>query len=159
MKKIQFILLTLVTSILVSCGTTSTVPVTGRKHRLSVSDEYVLSLSTQEYAKFMKSAKTSTNATNTALVKIGGSYKTLTATVYDENSEDITSNYSSFSWSFALGDGTDATDIVTTLEIPGSVNKIKVKFLGDESYLGQQLVATCSADDLTDQQSFDILFM
>lgn len=98
-------------------------------------------------------------SSNTALVKIGGSYKTLTAMVYDENSEDITSNYSSFSWSFALGDGTDATDLVTTSEVPGSANKIKVKFLGDDSYVGQRLIATCTADDLTDEHSFDILFM
>lgn len=98
-------------------------------------------------------------SSNTALVKIGGSYKTLTATIYNENSEEITSDYSSFSWSFALGDGTDATDLVATSEIPGSANKIKVKFLGDESYVGQRLVATCTADDLTDEHSFDILFM
>ena len=59
----------IVASILVSCGTTSTVPITGRKHRLSVTDEYVLSLSTQQYSEYMKKAKASTNATNTAMVK------------------------------------------------------------------------------------------
>ena len=75
MKKIQFILLTLVTSILVSCGTTSTVPVTGRKHRLSVSDEYVLSLSTQEYAKFMKS-NYSANNKKTGMVFMASGEKT-----------------------------------------------------------------------------------
>ncbi|MBR5929692.1 MAG: M48 family metallopeptidase [Prevotella sp.] len=69
MKQVRFILMAIVASILVSCGTTSTVPITGRKHRLSVTDEYVLSLSTQQYSEYMKKAKASTNATNTAMVK------------------------------------------------------------------------------------------
>ena len=69
MKKVKFILLMIVTSIMISCGTTSTVPITGRKHRLSVSDEQVLSLSAQEYTKYMQSAKASTNAANTAMVE------------------------------------------------------------------------------------------
>ena len=46
MKKIRFILLSVVAVLLLSsCGTTSTVPVTGRKQTLLVSDEQVLSLS------------------------------------------------------------------------------------------------------------------
>ncbi len=101
MKKIQFILLTLVTSILVSCGTTSTVPVTGRKHRLSVSDEYVLSLSTQEYAKFMKSAKTSTNATNTALVKRVGQ-RLATAVETYLRTHGFANEIQNFAWEFNL---------------------------------------------------------
>ena len=69
MKSLKTILLTLVTAVLVSCGTTSTVPLTGRKQTLMVSDGEVLTLASQQYQKFMKSAKISTNATNTAMVK------------------------------------------------------------------------------------------
>jgi hypothetical protein len=43
--KIKFIILSMFAAVLVSCGTTSTVPITGRKHNLLVSDEQVLSLS------------------------------------------------------------------------------------------------------------------
>ena len=59
----------MVAAVLVSCGTTNTVPITGRQQSLMVSDGEVLSLSTQQYQEFMKTAKLSTNATNTAMVK------------------------------------------------------------------------------------------
>ena len=49
MKKFKFLVLTVVAALaLSSCGTTQTVPLTGRTHRISVSDEQVLSLSNQE---------------------------------------------------------------------------------------------------------------
>ena len=51
-----------------ACGTTETVPVTGRKHNISVSDEQVLSLANQEYQKYMSTAKKSTNEAQTAMV-------------------------------------------------------------------------------------------
>ena len=38
MKKIQLILLTAITLLMTACGTTQPVPLTGRKHRISVSD-------------------------------------------------------------------------------------------------------------------------
>lgn len=69
MKKVKFVLMALVAAIVVSCGTTRTVPITGRKQNILVSDEQVLSLSNQEYSDYMKSAKLSTNAANTAMVK------------------------------------------------------------------------------------------
>lgn len=52
MKKFKVLVLTVVAALaLSSCGTTQTVPLTGRTHRISVSDEQVLSLSNQEYTK------------------------------------------------------------------------------------------------------------
>ena len=68
MKKI-FGFLLVATILLSSCGTTSTVPITGRKQSILVSDEQVLSLSNQEYTSYMKTAKVSTNTKNTAMVK------------------------------------------------------------------------------------------
>ena len=69
MKSVKILLLTVVAAILTSCGTTSTVPITGRKQSLMVSDEEVLSLSNQQYQEYMKTAKKSTNTTNTAMVQ------------------------------------------------------------------------------------------
>ena len=54
---------------LTSCGTSRTVPVTGRKQSLMVSDEQMLSLSTQQYTDYMKKAKKSTNVKNTQMVQ------------------------------------------------------------------------------------------
>ena len=69
MKSLRIILMSVVAAVLVSCGTTNTVPITGRQQSLMVSDGDILSLSTQQYQEFMQSAKLSTNATNTAMVK------------------------------------------------------------------------------------------
>lgn len=102
MKKIKFVLFTLLTALLVSaCGTTQTVPVTGRKHNLLVTDQQVLSLSNQEYQKFMQSAKLSTDATNTAMVKRVG--QRLAAAVESYlTSYGAAVEVKNFSWSFNL---------------------------------------------------------
>ena len=102
MKKIRFILLSVVAALLVSsCGTTSTVPVTGRKQTLLVSDEQVLSLSNQQYAEYMQSAKASTNSTNTAMVKRVGQNIAKAVETYLKNNgmADETKNYA---WEFNL---------------------------------------------------------
>ena len=91
----------IVISVLASCGTTSTVPITGRKHKLSVSDEYVLSLSTQQYAQYMKSAKASTNATNTAMVKRVGQRLATAVETYLKNN-GFAHEVQNFAWEFNL---------------------------------------------------------
>ena len=101
MKSLKTILLTLVTAVLVSCGTTSTVPLTGRKQTLMVSDGEVLSLANQQYQEFMKSAKTSTNATNTAMVKRVGQ-KLATAVNNYLNNNGLSAEVKNFSWEFNL---------------------------------------------------------
>ena len=69
MIKIRTILLSVVAALLVGCGTSKTVPITGRKQNLMVSDGEMLSLATKQYSEYMKGAKPSSNATNTAMVK------------------------------------------------------------------------------------------
>ena len=68
MKQIKYLLVTIVIATLTACGTTSTVPLTGRRHTISVSDADILSLSKTQYAKFMASAKKSTNVKNAQMV-------------------------------------------------------------------------------------------
>ena len=101
MKSLKTILLTLVTAVLVSCGTTSTVPLTGRKQTLMVSDGEVLTLASQQYQEFMKSAKISTNATNTAMVKRVGQ-KLATAVNNYLNNNGLSAEVKNFSWEFNL---------------------------------------------------------
>lgn len=95
-------------------------------------------------------------SSTTALFKVGGTWKTLTATLFNEDGEEITSDV--YTWSFKMGDGTDATSLVDTKEAT-SANKIKAKFLGDESYVGQQLIVVCTASGITGEESFDVIFM
>lgn len=102
MRKAKFLLMALVAAVFMSsCGTTRTVPVTGRKQSLMVSDEQILSLSNQEYTKYMQSAKKSTNATNTAMVQRVG--KKLATAVEDYlKNNGLSSELSQYSWEFNL---------------------------------------------------------
>lgn len=101
MKKVKFVLMALVAAIVVSCGTTRTVPITGRKQNILVSDEQVLSLSNQEYTNYMKSAKISTNAANTAMVKRVGQKLATAVEAYLSN-HGLASEINQYSWEFNL---------------------------------------------------------
>lgn len=101
MKRVIILLLAVVSAILVGCGTTSTVPITGRKQTLMVSDGEVLTLASQQYQEFMKTAKASTNATNTAMVKRVGQ-KLATAVNNYLTNNGLASEVSNFSWEFNL---------------------------------------------------------
>jgi len=101
MKKIKILLVSAVALLTVSCGTTSTVPITGRQQTLMVSDGEVLSLATQQYQDFMKTAKKSTNATNTAMVQRVGQ-KLATAVNNYLTSNGLQAEVKNFAWEFNL---------------------------------------------------------
>lgn len=93
--------MSMVAAMLVSCGTTKTVPITGRTQSLMVSDDQVLSLSFQQYSEYMQSAKPSTNSTNTAMVKrVGQRIATAVETFLTNNgmAEDV----KTYAWEFNL---------------------------------------------------------
>ena len=101
MRKIYVTLLSVMTLLLVSCGTTSTVPITGRQQTLLVSDGEVLSLATQQYQEFMKTAKLSTNAANTAMVKRVGQNLANAVVNYLKNN-GMSAELSNYNWTFNL---------------------------------------------------------
>ena len=101
MKKVRFLLMAVVAAIVFACGTTRTVPITGRKQNILVSDEQVLALSNQEYTDYMKSAKLSTNSANTAMVKRVGQ-KLAAAVEKYLNEHGMQSEVKEFSWEFNL---------------------------------------------------------
>ena len=82
---------------------------------------------------------------STSTIKIGGSYKTLTATVFDESGTDITDTYSDavFNWTCSI-EGEDFTnsDIIAWLD-GTTFNKQKIKFSNDRSYLEKILEVKC----------------
>ena len=101
MKSIRVILLSMAAALMVSCGTTSTVPITGRQQTLLVSDGEVLSLATQQYQEFMKTAKLSTNATNTAMVqRVGQNLATAVTNYLKQNG--LSSEIQNYKWTFNL---------------------------------------------------------
>ena len=101
MKEFRIVLFAVFSAILVGCGTTSTVPITGRKQTLMVSDGEVLTLANQQYQEFMKSAKASTNSTNTAMVKRVGQKLSTAVNNYLTNN-GLASEVSNFAWEFNL---------------------------------------------------------
>ena len=101
MRKVRFMLMALAAAIVMSCGTTRTVPITGRKQNILVSDEQVLSLSNKEYTDYMKSAKLSTNSANTAMVKRVGQ-RLATAVEKYLSEHGMQAETKGYSWEFNL---------------------------------------------------------
>ena len=101
-KKIKYSLVALAGVFIFSaCGTTQTVPITGRKHSLLVSDAEVLSLSKSEYAKYMQTAKRSTDAASTAMVQRVG--RRLANAVEDYlRTHGAADEVNNFDWEFNL---------------------------------------------------------
>lgn len=100
-KTIRTLCLAVVAVIMVGCGTSSTVPITGRHQNLLVSDEEILSLSNQQYQAYMQSAKPSTNAANTAMVKRVGQRLSQAVMAY-LNAAGMASDAKKYAWEFNL---------------------------------------------------------
>lgn len=73
-------------------------------------------------------------------IKVGGSYKTLTAKVTDANGNDVTSDYSSatFDWTCSI-DGNDYTNNCTW-RTGTEFNQKKIKMSTDMSYVGKNMI-------------------
>ena len=144
-----------------SCGTTQKVPLTGRTHRISVSDEQVLSLSNQEYTKYMATAKKSTNAANTAMVKrVGQRLANAVETYLKQNGYE--NDLKNYSWEFNLVQDNSANAFC----MPGGkivVYEGLLPYTQNETclaiVLGHEIahaVAKHSAEQLTKQQNQQI---
>lgn len=147
--------------VLASCGTTQKVPLTGRTHRISVSDEQVLSLSNQEYTKYMATAKKSTNAANTAMVKrVGQRLAHAVETYLKQNG--YANDVKNYSWEFNLVQDNSANAFC----MPGGkivVYEGLLPYTQNETclaiVLGHEIahaVAKHSAEQLTKQQNQQI---
>ena len=97
-------------------------------------------------------------STNT--IKVGGSYKTITASFYDNSGTDITDTYlselSANNWKFYIDDDEiENGDLITILE-QTTPNKIKVKFANNMNYLTKILVIRCVVGDIVGKISLEI---
>ena len=88
--------------ILAACGgTTRVVPITGRTQKVYSDNASLLTLSYNEYSKYIKTAKLSTNAANTAMVKRVGQNLANAVTNY-MNAAGLASELANFNWQFNL---------------------------------------------------------
>lgn len=80
---------------------------------------------------------------STPTLKIGGSYKLITAKIFDGQDDEVTSLYSdaTYTWSCDI-DGIELTDVAKWLQT-ANPNTIKIKFAKDRSYLGKTLHISC----------------
>jgi len=80
------------------------------------------------------------------ILKVGGNYKKFSVVFYDGD-EEI--EYRDGEWKFFIGDE-DASSLVMTLDSSQSSdvdeNQIKVKFIGDDSYIGEKIKIVFESD-------------
>ena len=76
--------------------------------------------------------------TTTPLIKIGGSYKLITAEYFDPSGINITDTFlnNTSKWSFTI-DNIDVTDIISVIQ--DAFNKIKIRLPNSRKYLGKLL--------------------
>ena len=101
MKKTRLIFFALLLSLFSGCGTSSTVPITGRKQRLLVSNEQSLRLSAQQCQQYMEEPKLSANAANAAMVKRVGQ-RLADAVVLYLRPHGRSNEVSQYKWEFNL---------------------------------------------------------
>lgn len=86
-------------------------------------------------------------------IKVNGSYKKITLTYYNSNEE--LKDQTPGEWSYWI-DNTDATDLIKVLETDNP-NVIKIKFLGDEEYLGKILIVKNQRDSIIAELQLQIV--
>lgn len=75
------------------------------------------------------------------VIKVGGSYKTLSVVSSDESPVEVGT------WSFSI-DGNDASELVQVATSDGSAeNQIRIKFIGSYDYFGKILLVENTASD------------
>jgi len=86
--------------------------------------------------------------------KVGGSAKTFTVTFNDEDG-NVVSDHDPGSWQFKFGDTLAPSELfeITSLDD----GRIKVKFIGDDSYIGKILTVTNTYDDVTSSIQMEII--
>ena len=100
---------------------------------------------------------------STSTIKVGGSYKTLTLKLYDDDNNEITDTAitdltrDNFVWTCSC-DGVELTnsDKVTWLS-GSSINQKKIKFSDDRSYLDKILVIKCVVDGVETIEEFELI--
>ena len=93
----------------------------------------------------VKDSKSAEILASTNTIKIGGSYKLLSAVVKNEDGNDITDNYCDaiFEWSCGIKYDDELDESKRTWLDVKEFNKIKLKFSNDRSYLGKILEVRC----------------
>ena len=121
---------------------------------------YESSVVPEEDMSIETTSNTCVLSASTNTIKTGGSYKTITATFYDNSGMDVTDTYlpelSVDNWKFYIDDvEIENGDLITILGQTAS-NKIKVKFANNMNYLTKILMIQCAVNDVVGKLSLEI---
>ena len=86
-------------------------------------------------------------------IKVNGSYKAVTVSYY--NSNELLKDQTPGEWSYSIDD-TDAGELVKVLS-QTNPNTVKIKFLGDETYLGKVLTVKNTRGNITAELQLQIV--
>lgn len=85
--------------------------------------------------------------------KIGGSAKTFTVTYFDNENQEIT-DHTVGSWAFLIDETSVPSELLALTFID---NKVKIKFLGDDTYIGKILTITNTSEDAVASLDVEII--
>ena len=121
---------------------------------------YESSVLPEEDMNIETTSNTCVLSASTNTIKVGGSYKTITATFYDNSGIDITDTYLSDlsvdNWKFYIDDAEIKNDDLITVLEQTAANKIKVRFANDMNYLTKILVIQCAIGNVVGKLSLGI---
>lgn len=86
-------------------------------------------------------------------IKVNGSYKSITIQYYSNVTETV--DQTPGNWEFYVNDS-DVSDFIKVLETDDN-NTIKIKFLGDEEFLGEVLVVKNIREDIVGKLELEIV--
>lgn len=93
-------------------------------------------------------------------IKLGGSYKTLTINFFNDNNEDITSEYldliSLASWKCFINDVDFTNNQLVTWLSQEEKNKVRIKLGKDLTYLSKILKVQCVVNDIVGEIEFEL---
>lgn len=121
---------------------------------------YESSMVPEEDTNIEATSNTCILSASTNTIKVGGSYKTITAAFYDNSETEVTDAYLSElsvdNWKFYIDDvEIENGDLITVLE-QTTPNKIKVRFANDMNYLTKILAIKCVVGDTVGELSLEI---
>ena len=88
-------------------------------------------------------------------IKVGGSAKTFTVNYFDSDG-DVLSDYTPGEWKFQI-DEVDVSNTLLTVTSSDDNKKMKIKFLGDDSYIGKILNITNTSNETSASLDVEII--
>ena len=76
-------------------------------------------------------------------LKIGGNFRTFSVYFFDKEGNEL--DYRSGFWTYQM-DGSDSKELISEVSTE-SENAIKIKFIGDDTYIGNKLIISFTTDD------------